>query len=1247
LTSSKLTAIEQALWASGKLDRDRQAAVDRLCRGKGVPPVPGKAITIDPAAYVLTVGSPYMPMAARQIALPHPPGSYRPAQDSRQRVIALFSPDGHPAGDTVADDVPGLMVSGGYAFRQLDDALTTNLVAFGHAAYTFSRADTDSAWGPIDLVTSPSGDAAFVVDRRLGVIHQVDLRTGDLRRTLQVRVPGWMTVMPAAAAAGRLLVADPSPGDHFLFDLRSGDPLPFPHDLGVIGNLVATPDDQRFCVLTTSPWFGIQVLDAGTLAPIGQIPLVGEPFSGRGATLDPFAVSPDGKSLLALSAYDEPVRHTPIVSVIDLETGQTRHRLRLSPAHRPAALAFAVQNPFFRGAIAVEEALIELGYVTLAELLDLMGHFETEAPLPPSVQAQVAAPPALTAIAGDRKQWRRNDEVPAPPLDIPQSVEGMIAEAVQRACAEIGEAGISENAVAMTRIRGAAGEARLLLQIQNATEIVLPDLTISGTFRLLITREQVMEWLQVLARQAEALQEAETEFLHALTALPEACPDCQTPLFGAYTCPDCHLDVIQAIQERALKTSLVHEAPVAATLPERLFLPPGHVLLADTPRSRIVELDATGAIIWELRPDARDETLQQLLQGPSDALRLGNGHTLILDRAGRRLFEITDQGQPYWEWPESAGALIEPVRVARSGWGDTLVVDRKAHTVRRVDAAGRTLIPYGSGTAGIGPGDLCFPTDVQILPNEHQIITDSGNHRVIEIAYGQLRWQFGNPDNAFRGCAGSGPKHLNAPRRAFRLPNRRTMILDSGNHRIIAVDEFGILRWEYDTTQAPPDVVMTDPLGMARLDAGHLAYWDERCIVQIDSEGLIVWAALLETLDTNTRLVDGEEAEGQQRLWQVRRLADDDPDRLALEAARKAEAAAARAARNALLDGRRDECIRILKAEAARRMKDLATRKVWNIDMAAVKQDCERLQAELRLLSATRLRKDKPKPAGPPIVDPQALAATADLGIGRDPLDLIVASRRSNRVAWVNRDHDVVWLWGDGELDRPYSAEAHDGKVLIADTGHHRVVDVDPISGHLLWRTDERLGLSSPRAAVPLANGLILIADSENHRLLEVSPDMDVIWEWQDPTGLGVPVSCQRLLDGNTVLADWSNHVVLEVNPAGQTVWRYGTPRHAGNEPGLLNFPEHAVRLHNGNTLIADGRNDRVIEVSPKGEIVWEHHGQGWHRLSLPTRAARQADGATVITQGSGKLVFEVARDGTLLWRANLGQDLAATRSAR
>ncbi|MBC7544573.1 MAG: PQQ-binding-like beta-propeller repeat protein, partial [Candidatus Sericytochromatia bacterium] len=873
-----------------------------------------------------------------------------------------------------------------------------------------------------------------------------------------------------------------------------------------------------------------------------------------------------------------------------------------------------------------------------------------------AVIARVPAAPGLDEIAGPQKTWRSPEPVPAEPRTFPEGAGRLIAEFVAREYADVNGRHLQDAPEARARVAIAANEAVTHLETHRAVEVVLKDLTHTGDVEVVITRDMVDEWFQIIERQDMALRETEVEFLEILDELPENCPECGVFLYGSYICPGCGLDVPDAIKARGLDAFLQDQLG-EGTVFERAFLLPGHLFFTDPDRRRVIELDTHGAIAWQMQANGDSgEGLDRLLQKPVDALRLANGNSLILDRCGRQLFEVTPDGEPYWEWPGRGGALVEPVRVARTEWGETLVVDRAAHQIRRVDAQGKPKSPYGRGMPGIGQGELCFPTDIQILPNGNQLICDSGNHRVIEMADGELVWQFGNLQKVARGGAGKGPAALDTPRRAFRLTSGKTVILDAGNHRIVMLDRFGVFRWEFDTLAPPPELAMAAPIGMAAMDRGQFAYWDDRVIVQIDEAGGVLWADQLAQLDPNPRMQRGANGDVD-RLWQVARLTPEDPSILAGKLEQKARAAAQRAAHKAVAEGRQAECIRILKAEAARRLAAMKTEKPWRVDMEAVRRMCADLRNDLlEAVKSRRLAQQAaaslpplPPPPPPPakvvgvpkaapLAAEDTLEGTATLGIDRQPLDVLISLRWGSWVLWVKRGHQVHWIWGDGELEKPHSIELHDEHfVLIADTGHHRVVDVDTTTNEIVWRTAGKHGISSPRHAQRLADGNVLIADQDNSPLIEITPDNHVAWEWRDPEGRANPVYCQRLDDGNTLFVDLAGNTVREIDAGGRDVWRYDD----------LNGPEHALRLPNHDTLIADSRNNRVIEVTPDGHTVWEYQGAGWRQLALPNRVARTRDGGTLITQGTGRLILEIGIQGQLTWRANIRANVALTRMVR
>ena len=84
------------------------------------------------------------------------------------------------------------------------------------------------------------------------------------------------------------------------------------------------------------------------------------------------------------------------------------------------------------------------------------------------------------------------------------------------------------------------------------------------------------------------------------------------------------------------------------------------VLVGDSENNRVVEYQRTGGSwkqTWEWR-DAR-------MQWPRDADRLPNGHTLITDSNGNRVFEVNEQGEIVW-----SVNIAFPYEAERLGTGD-------------------------------------------------------------------------------------------------------------------------------------------------------------------------------------------------------------------------------------------------------------------------------------------------------------------------------------------------------------------------------------------------------------------------------------------------------------------------------------------------------------------------------------------------------------------------------------------------
>ena len=111
-----------------------------------------------------------------------------------------------------------------------------------------------------------------------------------------------------------------------------------------------------------------------------------------------------------------------------------------------------------------------------------------------------------------------------------------------------------------------------------------------------------------------------------------------------------------------------------------------------------------------------------------------------------------------------------------------------------VGPEGHILWQYGqAGVTGWGPNQLNTPVQALILttfpghPGFHVLIADQGNQRVILVnLWGQIVWQYGTT-----GVAGDGPDQLNNPNSGEVLRNGHILIADESNNRVIEITPAG------------------------------------------------------------------------------------------------------------------------------------------------------------------------------------------------------------------------------------------------------------------------------------------------------------------------------------------------------------------------------------------------------------------------------------------------------------------------
>ncbi len=256
----------------------------------------------------------------------------------------------------------------------------------------------------------------------------------------------------------------------------------------------------------------------------------------------------------------------------------------------------------------------------------------------------------------------------------------------------------------------------------------------------------------------------------------------------------------------------------------------GDYLFADRTGDMVAETTPAGVPVWTYTA-ADDPDLQR----PFSAQRFtvdGQQLTLIADRNTARVFAVDQQKHVVWQYGTTnqpglgVNQLVDPFCATYTSAGTVLIADNnggnrvievrwsdyKAGAPSNGFSASSILWEYGTpGVSGSGADQLEKPRSPQRLANGDMLIADSQADRVIVVnrASKQITWQFGQTDQP-----GDGPDSLNGPDYAQRLADGGTLIVDTGNQRVLLVPADGGTPTVYDMS------VLGRPAGASSTDQG-------------------------------------------------------------------------------------------------------------------------------------------------------------------------------------------------------------------------------------------------------------------------------------------------------------------------------------------------------------------------------------------------------------------------------------------
>jgi hypothetical protein len=545
------------------------------------------------------------------------------------------------------------------------------------------------------------------------------------------------------------------------------------------------------------------------------------------------------------------------------------------------------------------------------------------------------------------------------------------------------------------------------------------------------------------------------------------------------------------------------------------YLPNGRILATDVGAGKVIEIDPlTQKISWSFGGDPSDRA--KFMRAPRWASRLSDGNTLIADTGNHRVIEVSPEGEIVWQYGE----------------------------------------PGRAGCAGQG---LFKPSAAVRSASGNTLITDSGNHRLVEIsAEGALVWQYGNAANRLGGGAGSGVGQLTDPSYAYRLPDGRVLVTDTGNQRVIELDDLKQIVWHYRPSSVKGGQGVKDPMTAFRADAGTVVL-GRYGAVEVDAELKVLWEHHLVGPGTAP-------------------LAAPLPARELTARVPEAMAPTARPNESEVPAGQElpanfPESFLICDRNGGRVVEiDRKMQQTWQFT-GMVSGDKQRIVAPH---TATRL--------------PNGNTLIADTG--------------NHRVIEVH-DQAIVWQFGKrgaasrdaNHLNQPRSAERTPQQtVVIADFGNGRVLEVSNTQDVVACLN----GFKSPAYAAKLPSGSFLVVDWGAHQLVECDARGKVLWSYgqagfpgKGENQLFHPEFAWRLANGNTLIADTQNHRVIEVDPDRKLQWQYGgDPMYLGRKGRFgmqFNTPVAAWRLSDGHTLVFHAGKNHLLELDPELNILWHY----------------------------------------------------------
>ncbi len=1052
-----------------------------------------------------------------------------------------------------------------------------------------------------------SNDYLFmtVVNRSTGEIYLIDIDKDKLIKSFNVKTNQSLKVINISIASKnrKMYITDNASTSISVFNFDDNENILINPSIGILGSNVLSFDEKNLYILATKPKPILKIFNLETNSVKKEFTLKGNLFSSTDSPYDLLTSSVDNKFIYLMTYIPDPEPFTPVITVIDSETEKAVLRFSIKDGIKISNLAIGFLNDLHLNKNIIDLILDKniLNKESIKEFEKKVDSEENEQNILESLD--INTDPTIMEIQPGRKiliqnenskeekkeevLWKINQEPQKIEFcNITPGLDGILSKKCidkvlsdyqlsLRALAEkenwekvqteidkryriLDKKIRDKDSIISIRLNDSIVKVRQELEWHDLAIIRLIELLDDYNFEMSFNRVDCLEWL----REKERDELIET----GLKTIATNCPNCNAQLLGSYTCRACGFELEKPedmIRRKLFQVSTYHPME---------NLQQGHLIITDIVNHKVIETDHFRRITYELKKDVLHSELEVELEIPRDAVRLKNNITLVVDYGSNRVIKLTQRGRKYWELNYEMSKdheLNKPISASALESGNTVIVDYGNHRIIEVTEDHEIEWNYGEkGVAGISDGQLNYPTFFQRTKSATNIITDSQNHRIIELEGKKIIWQYGNENNITDESAkGNAFNQLDTPLTAWRYENGNTLILDSGNKRVIEVTKDKSINWEYsiDTDEKPVKAF--------RLKTGKVIIITEKNILEIDyNTKEVSWSSSITELTSTASKSDINTVSDNHKKTKVFHGVS---NRYVSQAF--------------VSDSKKDD----------EKIKSYVESKRAGISVNASEKSSVILTAGAEVIDTSLSSIDKIKSLAY-IIDRKGntiwkYGENSELKkpqyISDNENNIVVADTDNKRILVFEKSNsNFLKIINKEDLTYIKSVElTKNNSILTSDSLGGKVSEID-FEGNILNQIKDGNLFKNPYHCIKLDNQNILITDWGNHQVIELNQDKQIVWSYgnkvsgSDKNQLSYPEYSQRLDNGDTLITDSKNSRIIQVNVSGNIVWEY-----IGQGIHKLMNPTRALRLENKDTIIYHSNNRQIIEIDENGKILWKY----------------------------------------------------------